>query len=452
MKVIILGAGRRGIRLAKHLIQEKKSVVIIDSNQERCAQVVSKLDCLALCGSATDLKVLKEAGGESADAIIAVTDSDEVNLVACGIASSNYPKAKTIAAIRSISYLGNEGKTNKQILGIDHILNPEEEASKSLTAILKAGFFSNIIAFEDANFILFRATITQSSPFCNESLIDMKKAMSGEYIIIGIKRGDSVFTPSGDTTLEVGDEIAVMAGGDDSDTIFKELFGGETHTRVRRTITVGGTRIARYLFSNLPKSMLKRITLIEKNMDICSTFSSEFPEILTINESITDENIWDDERLNQADLIISVTENDELNIITASYAKRVGTKKSIALLKTNPNYIQFAQNMDIDVTISTTEATVDAIMKFLRGDGIKTLHSTFNGELEVYEFVLDEKFSKLGQTLSNVDLRGKCIIAGIKRSKSESFVPNGTYEFKVGDTILVACSHANYDAVMDFLK
>ena len=149
---------------------------------------------------------------------------------------------------------------------------------------------------------------------------------------------------------------------------------------------------------------------------------------------------------------LRIAVNDELNIITASYAKRIGTKKSIALLKTNPNYIQFAANMDIDVTISTTEATVDAIMKFLRGDGIKTLHSTFNGELEVYEYVLDDKFSKLGETLANVDLRGKCIIAGVKRSKSESFVPNGTYQFEVGDTILVACSHSNYDAVMEFFK
>lgn len=452
MKIVILGAGRRGIRLAKHLIQEKKSVVIVDSNPERCSQVVSKLDCLSICGSATDLDILKEAGCEDADAIIAVTDSDEVNLVACGIAASNYPEAKTIAAIRSISYLGNGSKSKNKILGINHIVNPEEEAAKSMTGILKSGLFSNIISFEDANFILFRSMITPSSPFNGKSLIDMKKSLNGEYIIIGIKRGDEVFTPSGNTVLEVGDEIAVMAGDDDSENIYKELCGEASHTRLKRIIAVGGTRIARYLFSNLPKNMLKHITLIEKNPDICTEFADEFPSVLTINESITDENIWEDERLAQADLLISVTENDELNIITASYAKRIGAKKSIALLKTNPNYIQFAANMDIDVTISTTEATVDAIMKFLRGDGIKTLHSTFNGELEVYEYVLDEKFSKLGESLSNVDLRGKCIIAGVKRSKSESFVPNGLYQFEVGDTILVACSHGNYDAVMEFFK
>ncbi len=453
MKIVILGAGRRGIRLAKHLIQEKKSVVLVDSNATRCQQVVSKLDCMTVCGSATDLEVLKEAGAAEAGAVIAVTDSDEVNLVACGIAASNFPKATTIAAIRSISYLGSSKGSGKRILGIDHIVNPEEEAAKRMTSVLKSGLFSDIIDFDDANFILFRILLTSSSPFVGKTLIDVKKALSGEYIIIGIRRGSEVLTPSGNTVLNEGDEIAVMAGDDDSENVYKSLRGDNSNVKLRRMITVGGTRIARYLFSNLTKGMLKRMTLIEKDAETCREFSEEFPQILTINESITDENIWEDERLSQADLMISVTENDELNIITASYAKRTGTKKTMALLKTNPNYIQFATNMDIDATISTTESTVDAIMKFLRGENVITLHSIFGGELEVYEYVLDERFSLLGKKLMEVDLRGKCIIAGVKRSRSnESFVPNGQYEFTIGDTVLVACAHRNYDAVTELFR
>ena len=453
MNIIILGAGRRGIRLAKHLIQEKKSVVVVDSDALRCQTVAQKLDCMAVCGSATDIEILKNAGADDANAIIAVTDSDEVNLVACGIAASNFPKATTIAAIRGISYLGNGGGAGKRILGIDHIVNPEEEAAKRMTAVLKSGLFSDVVSFEDAAFILFRRVLTSSSPFIGKPLIDMKKALKGEYIIIGIRRGNEILTPSGNTVLKERDEVAVMAGDEDSENVYKALNGDTSSVKLKRMITVGGTRIARYLFSNLSKGMLRRMTLIEKNNAVCQEFSSEFPQILTINESITDENIWEDERLSQADLMISVTENDELNIITASYAKRTGTKKTMALLKTNPNYIQFAANMDIDATISTTESTVDAIMKFLRGENVVTLHSIFNGEMEVYEYVLGEKFAHLGKKLMEVDLRGKCIIAGVKRNKTgESFVPNGQYEFTVGDTVLVACAHRSYDAVTEMFR
>ncbi len=454
MNIIILGAGRRGIRLARHLVQEKKSVVIIDTSQERCQQVSTKLDCMAICGSATDLSVLNEAGAADAEAIIAVTDSDEVNLVACGIASSNFPKAKTIAAIRSISYLGNQNNgRGKRILGINHIVNPEEEAAKRMTSVIKSGLFSDIISFDDAEFVLFRVTITSSTPFVEKTLIEMKKELQGEYIIIGIRRGSKILTPNGNTILKSGDEIAIMAEEDDAEKVFHALSNEKKNVKLRRMISVGGTRICRYLFSNLGKRMLRRMTLIEKDAKICQEFSEEFPEVLTINESITDETIWEDERISKADLMISVTENDELNIITASYAKRIGTKKTMALLKTNPNYIQFSANMDIDVTVSTTEATVDAIMKFLRGESVVTLHSIFNGELEVYEYVLSDTFPHIGKALMNVDLKGKCLIAGVKRENdSVSFVPNGAYEFKAGDTVLVACIHENYDSVTELFR
>ncbi len=454
MNIIILGAGRRGIRLARHLIQEKKSVVIVDTDSERCQQVASKLDCMAVCGSATDISILNEAGAAEASAIIAVTDSDEVNLVACGIAASNFPSAKTIAAIRSISYLGQHAKKdNGRILGIDHIVNPEEEAALRMASVIKSRLFSEIISFDDADFILFRITLPSISPFIGKTLIDMKKELAGEYIIIGIRRKGETIIPNGFTVLEEGDEVAVMAGDDDAEKVYRSLCGDKSTIRLKRVVAVGGTRICRYLLSSLNKTFLKRVTLIEKNASVCREFSSEFPQILTVNESITDENIWEDERLRNADLMISVTENDELNIITASYAKRIGTKKTMALLKTNPNYIQFCASMDIDVTVSTTEATVDAIMKFLRGESVITLHSIFSGELEVYEFVLGENFSKLGKKLMDVDLKRRCIIAGVKRSqKSDSFVPDGSYEFKVGDTVLVACAHENYDAVTELFR
>ena len=450
MSVVILGAGRRGARLARHLIEEKKSVIMIDWDNERCSQIMAKLDLMAICGSATDISVLEEAGAKEAEAIIAVTDSDEVNLVACGIAASNFPQTKTIAAIRGISYLGKEAEhTGGRILGINHIVNPEEEAAKRIAGIIKSGLFYDVIRFDDADFILFIATVKDKSLFKGKSLIEIKKALGGQYVVIGVRRGKEVFSPSGSTVLEEGDELAVMAVDDDSESIFSSFRGENSSIRLKKAFIVGGTRIARYLLRMMGRKTQERMVLIEKDSEVCSSFAEEFPYLLVLNDSITDEEVWEDERLHNADLMISITENDELNIITASYAKKVGTKKSIALLKTNPNYMQFATTLDIDVPISTTSSTVDTIMKHLRGEGVKTLHSTFDGELEVYEYVLSPSFCLNGKKLMDTDFRGKCILAGVKRNKGESFVPDGNYVFKPNDTVLVSCVHENYDFVLE---
>lgn len=451
MNVLILGAGRRGIRLAKHLIEENKAVIMVDTDSERCASLASRLDCLAICGNATDLEVLKSAEVDKADVVVAVTDSDEVNLVSCGIVASNYPSVKTIAAIRNIAYIDSEHK-HKKILGIDYIVNPQMEASTRLSTILQSGIFSDIITFQDADFILFKSTIKDDDWLLGKSLIDIKKSLNGEYIVIGIKRNNEVFTPSGNTILEKNDELAIMAVDDESETIYTHIKNNRESIRLKNIVILGATGTAKNLLSSLPKKLLSHITLIEKDNERCLTFSEEFPSILTLNEAITDDEIWEDEKLKSSDLFISVTENDELNIITASFAKKIGAKRSIALLRTNPNYLPFASSLDIDIAISTTEATVDAIMKYIRGEGVKTLHSIFSGELEVYEYILSSSFPHLGKSLMDLDLRGKCIIAGIKRNTNESFVPSGSYVFKEGDTVLVSCIHENYAFVTELFR
>lgn len=451
MNVVIFGAGRRGLRLARHLIEEKKAVTFLDANQERCASAVAKLDCMAVCGSATDIDKLKEAGCENADAVIAVTESDEVNLVSCGIVESTFPMvSNTIAAIRGISYLGKNGYDNK-ILGISHIVNPEQEAAARVSGIIESGLFTDIIYFSDAEFILFTVKVFEGDSFSGNSLIELKKNLPGQYVVAGVKRKGRVFTPSGSTVLRNGDEIAIVCDDDETADIYK-TFGGPVSSRLRRIIVVGATRLARYLFASLPKKMIKNVTLIEKDSELCKEFVEDFPQILVLNGSITDEALWEEEKINKADLLISTTENDELNIITASYAKRLGTKHSIALISTNPNYIEFAKHMDIDAAISTTEASVDTIMKFLRGDGVRTLHSIFSGDLEVYEYVLSSTFKELGKQLKDVNFKGKCTIAGVKRANNENFIPGGLYTFTEGDTLLVAAAHEDYSFVQEFFS
>ena len=451
MKVVIFGAGRRGLRLARHLIEEKKQVVFLDASSERCAAAVAKLDCLAVCGSATDLDMLKEAGCEDADAVISVTDSDETNLVSCGIVAAEFPKVKqTIAAIRAISYLGRGG-LDTAILGISHIVNPEQEAASRITGILETGVFRDFEYFPDAQFVMFTRKVRTNGPFTGKTLADIRKEIPGRYVLPGVRRKGHVFTPSGDTVIREGDEVAIIVDDDESNDTLRSITE-IIDDKLFRIAIVGGTRIANYMFTQMDEHELKRITLIDKSAEVCEKFVSDFPGLLVLNGSITDEAFWDEERIGSYDLIVAITENDELNIIVASYAKRIGVRRSIALIKTNNNYLQLAEAMDIDAAISITDATVDTITKYLRGAGIQSLHSIFDGDLEVYEYAVSPDFRYIGRKLSDVSLKGKAIIAGVKSAGGNNFIPDGSYAFSEGDTLLVASTHQNFDFVQDLFS
>lgn len=451
MNVIIFGAGRRGLRLAKRLIEEKKNVTFIDTNIVRCNSAITKLDCMALCGSATDLDMLKEAGCQDADAVIAVTDSDEVNLVSCGIVASQFPQVEvTIAAIRDITYLG-KGQ-NVPILGISHIVNPDQEAANRIYGIIKSGLYKDIISFPEAHFTLFTTVISSQSRLANKTLIDLKKELPGQYVITGIRRKNKVFTPSGETMLHENDEVAIISDEDDLVGIFKEISGSVSTCHVRKMVVVGATRIAHYLISSFSIEQQRNIMLIERDEELCNMFIEMFPKILVINGSVTDESLWEDEKIYNADLVISVTENDELNIITSLYAKTLGAKRVISLVKTNNNYIQLASHLNIDAAISTTDATVDTLVKFIRGGKIETLHSLFDGELEVYEFVVYGDFAYIGKALKDINLKGKAIIAGVKRGNDENFIPGGSYVITEGDTIIVAAAHKDQNFIQEFFS
>lgn len=443
MKVLIIGAGRRGLRLARHLIEEKKSVTFLDSSSDRCQSAVSKLDCLAICGSATNIDKLIEAGVEDSEIAVAVTDSDEVNLVSCGLIVANFPNVKkTVAAIRSISYLSNnDDEHGTSLLGISDIVNPDSEAARRIIDVIRSGFYHDTIIFPDTNFLLFTMHISKRNPYVGMSLAQFRSSFKGNIVVTGIERKGKAILPSGDTVLKHGDEVAIICDSEETLSIFNIEGSNGNTKKLSRVVLVGGTGVTKALLARITPEERAVMTLIEKDGATAEEFSKRFSDILVIHGSITDEAIWDDENLVDSDLLISLTENDELNIITASYAKKLGVSRSIALIKTNPNYLSLARQFDIDVPISTTEATVDTIVKHLRSGTIKSLHTLFDGKLEVYEYVINEDFEYLGKALKDVNLRGKAIIASVKKSNGEAFVPSGNYVFEKNDTVLLCSNH-----------
>ncbi|MCR5732914.1 MAG: Trk system potassium transporter TrkA [Sphaerochaetaceae bacterium] len=453
MNVLIIGAGRRGQRLARHLIEENKSVTFLDRDQTKCTATEAKLDCMAVCGLGTDIEALEQAGVRSCDAVIALTDSDEINLVSCGIVKSNFPNVKTtIASTRSISYISDEEGSSHPILGISHIVNPDFEASERIVDIVESGLYNDTIAFPDTEFLLFTIQVGANSPFIDKTLIECRKSIPGNYVITGILRSGEALIPSGRTIIKRNDTLAIIIDNDETFTLLNKVGDTFKPKRPKKMVLVGATGITRFLLKKLSPDIRKGVILTERDKEICEEFSRLFPDITVLNVKITDETIWEDEDFDKADVLVSLTDDDELNIISASYAKTIGVSKSIALLKTNTNYMQFARNLGIDAPISTTVTVVDSIVKQLRGKQVSTMHTLFDGDLEVYEYVIPNDFKYIGKALRKVDMKGRMLIAGVKRKKGDSFIPGGNYEFQAGDSLLLITSHADGYFFEGFIK
>ena len=421
--------------LAKQLIADGKDVVIIDNSHERIESAVSKLDCLGILGNGTDIAKLMEADVEHAEAFVAVTNSDEINLVSCGLVSSSYPHVKTVAAIRSLIYTGVDG-LKEGLLGIDYIVNPNTETAKSIYNIIEQGVNGNVLGFTNSKLLLYNFYIEPFSSYVGSTVMEMRNKLHAEFVIASINRKGLVIVPSGNTTIQARDTLSIVADSEEVTDILKTV--GQLQKRPSNMVLVGASKITRALLNRMSPTMRSKVTVVDQDAEVCQAFSERFREILVIKADITDEDIMAEEQLGSYDLLVALTDNDELNIITASYAKRIGVERSIALIRQNNNYTRMAAYLDIDVVISTTDTTVESLLRYLRGTNVTSIHSLFNGQLEVYEFVIQAENIFCNKQLKDINMRKKAIVAGVTDHEGKSTIPTGLTTIKEGDTVLVA--------------
>ena len=441
MNILIIGAGRRGLRIAQHLAAEGASIIFLDRNAVRCQIAEAKLDCLAVNGSGTDIEKLKEAGAENVDTVISVTDSDEINIVSCGIVASAFPNVDNIfAVIRSAGYLGEQELSHK-IPGINHLINPDLEGALRIVDTVRYGLYQDTIIFPGTDFILFTVPEGVGIIRSGSKLSDLRKNLPYDFVVTAIYRNSSVIIPSGDTEIKHGDVLAIITDKDQAYAALSGSAADSAYSEPNDIIILGASRITRFLLNTFTSRERKKIRLIEKDEKMADEIASIYPEVMVLNASITDELIWENEDLGRADLFISLTDNDELNIVTSGYAKKIGVRKAIAQIKSNNNYVQFALSLGVDVALSITDVTTDAVIRFLRGDGVSAMHAMFNGDLEVYEYIVQDDFRYMGMKLKDVRFRSKVIIAGARKTDGRSLIPDGEYMFEAGDSLILAIRH-----------
>jgi trk system potassium uptake protein TrkA len=449
MHIVILGAGSVGFQLAKQLIDENRDVAIIEKNAKVAKHAANYLDCLVIHDEGRNIKVLKEAGIEGADFFISVTDSDEVNMITCGLVASTYSSPSTIARVRNIDY--SQIQTPRSpFMGIDYVVNPEVEASKVIIRAIEHGALGDILFFEKSRLQMRNMIISADSPLCNHNVQSIKSKLGVHFLIAFILRNNDFIIPSGDTKLLDNDNLYIIS----TEHMFEKLFSsaGKIRINFNKIVIIGGGKIGGYIAEHLlrrqrrygsffesftrsfARKLKKNLVIIDKDSGICEALADRFSDALIINEDISDEGIYEEGQLSKYDLLIASTDNQELNLITAAYAKTIGIKRSIAVVN-KYHYLNIASKIGVDVTVSQKNSIVNSILKLIRRGNIRNIYSFIDGRVEVIELLVAHSPIS-GSRIRDMKLPPKTLIVSIAR-EGDDILPDGNSTVLNGDHIIV---------------
>ncbi len=431
MNVVIAGAGGVGFHIAKQLSEEKKNVAIIEKDVDKAAFANEHLDCLVLQGEATDIETLKKAGCDKADMFIAVTNSDEVNMISCFVVAQHFNVSKKIVRLRNIQYSESQMPSFKKI-GIDFVINPEVEAAKSIVNTVNFGASSDVIIF-GIDIQMRGIHIDDNSPLKDKSIFEIKNIINRNFIIAGIKReNEELIIPSGQTIVKEGDYVYIVAKQDTINDIVE--MAGKSVIKIKDIAIFGAGDIGLMAAKGL-KGKKRNIKIIDKDYERCKVVANMCPKATVIHGYADDAELFEEENIGDFDVVITTTDNEEINLLSAIYAKNIGTKRAIALLD-KTNYILMANKLNVDAVISPKLTTVNSILRFIRKGKILGVYSIFGGEAEALEFSVSEHSKLSNRAIKDVKLPKGSLIIAINRD-NQNIIPDGSFIIKENDRMVI---------------
>ncbi|MBQ0166801.1 MAG: Trk system potassium transport protein TrkA [Treponema sp.] len=456
MKIIIVGAGFTGIQLAKRLIAERNDVVLIDKDSDTVAQVANRLDCMVLPANGNSIKTLEQAGIAHADALVAVTSSDELNMITCSLVESMYPDVITIARVRNYDYYidanesDGEPRDSRHLYGINFMVHPDVEAIEAIVNAVEHGAVTEAVDFEGSKFELANITIEKNSTLDGLTVQEIRKHTDKSFVVAFVEKEGVAMLPSGPTLLHAGDRIGFLADRDDLQS-FVELCGSELRVFHKIAILGAGrigTGVAEKLIKPAKKGILSRISTLKKKINqqiviidpddkLTQAAAARFPEAHVYRGEITDDSLIEDEGIAAFDLVIAATHNHEKNMIASAYLESIGVKSTVCLI-TNSSYSAIARNIGIDVSIPLRDTVVDSILSHLRGRNVSGIHTISEDGLEIIEVTLPEDTKLEGKALKDIAEAGVFLVLLISRNEDESYViPGGNTVLHAGDKLAV---------------
>lgn len=414
MKIIILGAGQVGGTLAANLASEHNDITVVDTDSERLHELQDRYDIRTISGRASYPFVLRQAGIDDADMLIAVTNSDEVNMVACQVAYSLHRTPTKIARVRSASYLSKAGLFGNEAIPIDVIISPEQVVTHHITRLIEQPGALQVLDFADGKLQMVAVKAYFNGPLVGRELRYLRQHMpSVDTRVAAIFRRDRPIIPEGTTVIEADDEVFFIAAKNHIRAVMSELRGLEHG--YKKIIIAGGGNIGERLCESLESRY--QVKIIERNSERCNWLAEKLNKTIVIRGNASDQDLLLEESVEDTDMFIAVTNDDEANIMSSMLAKRLGARKVMALIN-NPAYVDLVQGGDIDIAISPQQATIGSLLTHVRRGDVASVHSLRRGAAEAIEAIAhgDEKSSKVvGKAIGDIDLPEGTTIGAIIR-------------------------------------
>ncbi len=446
MHVIIVGAGEVGYQIARFLANEAIDVVVIDRDTDKLKRISEELDVSVVEGEGGDPSALKEAGAERTNMLLAVTNSDETNMIACLLAKAMFSIPRKIARIRNPDYYFNKEIMSKENLDIDPVINPELEAARSINRLLEVPFASDVEDFENGLIKVIAYKIPEGSRFAGRALKNIKGSLSSRFLIGIIIREDKAIIPTGDDKIMAGDIIYMPILKNDLPDIASML---EVSVKPsKRILIIGGGRVGYYIASSMEfKSDIK---IIDKDEDRCKYLSRYLGKSLVLHGDGADQKLLEEENIRDMDVAVTVTNSDELNIMSALLAKKMGTPKTIAIVN-RTDYIPLAHSLGLQAVLSPRMITASSIMRYIRQGDILSLTAIAGAKAEIIEARISQKSPLAGAILKDFSMPKSTLIGAIIRD-NRLIIPGGNDEIREGDRLIVFTLRESIRELEDILQ
>ncbi|MFB9886127.1 Trk system potassium transporter TrkA [Balneatrix alpica] len=384
MKIIILGAGQVGGTLAENLASEANDITIVDTDAARLRELQDRLDIRTVEGKASHPSVLTQAGGEDADMLIAVTNSDEINIMACAVAKTLFKTPKKICRVREVDYLlAREALFHDKALPVDVLISPEQEVTRHIYRMIQHPGSLQVLDFADGKVMLVAVKAYYGGPLVGNEIAQLRQHMPHvDTRVAAIFRRGAPIIPQGSTIIEADDEVFFIAARENIRAVMSEM--RRLDRPYRKIIIAGGGNIGARLAELLEHNYT--VKMIERSLDRCRTLTHKLNKTIVLHGSASDRQLLMDENIEDCDVFCALTNSDEANVMASMLAKRLGARTVMTLIN-NPAYVDLVQGGAIDVAISPQQTTIGTLLTHVRRHDVAAVHSLRRGAAEAMEAI-----------------------------------------------------------------
>jgi len=435
MKIIILGAGQVGSSVAWNLASEFNDITVVDDNVRVLQDLQDRLDLRTVCGKASHPDILSAAGADDADMIIAVTNSDETNMVACQVAYTLFHTPTKIARVRAAEYLSHKKLFAQEALPIDVLISPEQLVTEYIQRLIDQPGALQVLDFADGRVQLVAVRAYSDGPLVGHPLRDMRTQLPRvEARVAAIFRSGSPIIPKGDTVIRAGDEIFFVAAPKHIRAVMGEM--RKLEKPCKRIILAGGGNIGMRVAASLEDRY--QVKIIEHNVARSRMLSECLGSSIVLNGDAADEELLLEENIDNTDVYCALTNDEEANILSAMLAKRLGARKVISLIN-RASYVDLVQSDVIDIALSPQQATIGSLLTHVRRGDVVAVHSLRRGAAEAIEAVAhgDSSNSKVvGRTMEEIKLPPGAAIEAVVREE-EVIIAHHDTVIQSGDHVIL---------------